>query len=83
VIFPGERSEYRFDYREAKPNRFATQAVEEPLVIVLEPDEARVFQSADTVNRVLRALIKTMPLPPGEKKIRPRRTGKARLTHAG
>ncbi len=34
--------EYRFDYRQARPNRFTTDIVEGSLVVVLEPDIARV-----------------------------------------
>jgi hypothetical protein len=57
--------EYRFDYRKAKPNRFAARMKEEPLVVMIEPDIAKVFTSAEQVNKALRALISAMP----EKKV--------------
>jgi len=55
------RPEYRFDYRKAKPNRFAGQPDEGRVVVVLDPDVSEVFHTPDSVNEVLRALIKTMP----------------------
>jgi hypothetical protein len=53
--------EYRFDYRKAKPNRFATAAKSGTRAVVLDPDIASVFTSEESVNAVLRALISTMP----------------------
>ena len=57
------REEYHFDYRKAKPNRFADQSEEKRVVVVLDPDVSAVFQTPDSVNQVLRALIKSMPSP--------------------
>lgn len=57
------REEYRFDYTKAKPNPFAGQRDEPRVVVVLDPDVAEVFETPDSVNEVLRALIKTMPKP--------------------
>lgn len=57
------RSEYTFDYSQAKPNRFAEYLTDDTLTVVLDPDVAAVFQTSDAVNRVLRALIETMPHP--------------------
>ncbi len=57
------RSEYTFDYSQAKPNRFAEYLADETLTVVLDPDVAAVFQTSDAVNWVLRALIETMPHP--------------------
>jgi hypothetical protein len=54
-------SEYRFDYQKAKPNRFATRMKDEPLIVMIEPDVAKVFKSAEQVNKALRALISAMP----------------------
>ncbi len=51
--------EYQFDYSQAKPNRFAREA-DTPL-IRLDPDVALYFHDAESVNRVLRALIVNMP----------------------
>lgn len=53
--------EYRFDYRRAKPNRFAARYRSGSRVVVLDPDIARVFTTPESVNAVLRALLETMP----------------------
>lgn len=50
--------EYRLDYSRARPNRFADPTRS---VVALDPDVAAVFTSQEAVNRVLRALIQTMP----------------------
>jgi hypothetical protein len=55
------RAEYRFDYTKAKPNRFAQQVQPGSVAILLDPDVARVFKNAESVNTVLRALMVTMP----------------------
>jgi hypothetical protein len=52
---------YRFDYSKARPNRFATRVKDGGRQIALDPDVARVFTTQESVNAVLRALIKTMP----------------------
>jgi hypothetical protein len=57
----GLRSEYRFDYTKAKPNRFAERAQPGSVAVLLDPDVAQVFKSGETVNAVLRALVATMP----------------------
>jgi len=58
--------EYHFDYKRAKPNRFATRFAagcdRQPLtVVVLDDDVAQVFTTPESVNRALRALIEAMP----------------------
>jgi len=53
--------EYEFDYQKAHPNRFADQINKDRLVVVLDPDIADIFTTAESVNMVLRALITTMP----------------------
>ena len=54
--------EYRFDYQKAKPNRFATRSGTQQLtVVVLDEDVAQVFTTPESVNKVLRALIESMP----------------------
>lgn len=53
--------EYRFDYRKAKPNRFAERAKSGSLTVTLDPDVAEVFTTAESVNTILRALIAAMP----------------------
>ena len=55
------RDEYQFDYSKAKPNRFADKIGQSQLMIVLDPDVAAVFKTPESVNRVLRALITSMP----------------------
>ena len=55
------RDEYQFDYSKAKPNRFADKIGQDQLMIVLDPDVAAVFKTPESVNRVLRALITSMP----------------------
>jgi hypothetical protein len=54
--------EYRFDYQKAKPNRFSADNEKQKLmVVVLDEDVAQVFTTPESVNKVLRALIKSMP----------------------
>jgi hypothetical protein len=54
--------EYQFDYRKAKPNRFASQSESQKAkIIVLDDDVAKVFTTSESVNKVLRALIEVMP----------------------
>ena len=53
--------EYRFDYGEAQPNRFARDIVEGSLVVVLEPELARVFKTSEQVKAILWAIADTMP----------------------
>src|SRR5258708_38256830 len=52
-----QRAEYDFDYREAKPNRFASQMTGDVVTVVLEPDVAKVFDNSESVNRLLRSVI--------------------------
>jgi hypothetical protein len=54
-------SEYDFDYRKARPNRFADRIGKDRLIVALDPDVSRVFTTPESVNTVLRALIVTMP----------------------
>lgn len=54
--------EYRFDYKKAKPNRFANRSGKQQMtVVVLDEDIARIFSTPKAVNKVLRALIEAMP----------------------
>lgn len=55
------RKEYRFDYRRAKPNRFAEKMAEGVVVVILEPDVSAVFKSSEAVNARLRSVIAAMP----------------------
>lgn len=55
-------TEYTFDYKRAKPNRFAAHDKKRKMtVVVLDEDVAQVFSTPESVNKVLRALIETMP----------------------
>jgi hypothetical protein len=45
----------------ARPNRFAASCPPGGRLISLDPDIARVFTTAESVNSVRRALITTMP----------------------
>jgi hypothetical protein len=62
------RPEYDFDYRKARPNRFAGQIDKSQVVVMLDPDISEVFTTAESVNAVLRALIKTMPTQPARRR---------------
>jgi hypothetical protein len=55
-------AEYGFDYSQSRPNRFAGQIDKSRVVVLLDPDIAEVFTTPESVNAVLRALIKTMPV---------------------
>ena len=54
------RPEYRFDYRNAKPNRFAAEAVRGGFVVIVDKDIADVFQTPESIKDILRALIAMM-----------------------
>ncbi len=56
--------EYDFDYRKARPNRFAITAEEQARTVVLDPDIAQVFTSSQAVNQTLRALLTTFSTLP-------------------
>ena len=55
------QAEYAFDYRKARPNRFASRVSDSVVAVVLEPDVAKVFTSAESVNRLLRSVISAIP----------------------
>jgi hypothetical protein len=58
------RPEYEFDYRMAKPNRFAAGMAKGGRLVVLDPEVAAAFRGSREVNAVLRALLQTMPNRP-------------------
>jgi len=65
-LTPGEmRREYRFDYRKARPNRFAPLLKGKTVAVVLDADVASVFQSSESVNTLLRSVISALPEPRG------------------
>lgn len=53
--------EYRLDYRQARPNRFAGVVTDGQVIIVLDPDVAAFFHDSPSVNEALRDLIQHMP----------------------
>lgn len=55
------RPEYKFDYAKARPNRFAGRGSSKSVVVLLDPDVAKVFRSADSVNSALRAILAAVP----------------------
>ncbi len=55
------RPEYRFDYSKARPNRFAGRGASKAVVVLLDPDVAKVFKNAESVNSVLRAIVAAVP----------------------
>ena len=55
-------TEYSFNYQKAKPNRFSNRGKAKRLnIVVLDEDVARVFTTPEAVNKVLKALIDSMP----------------------
>lgn len=48
------REHYEFDYGQAKPNRFAERIDQNSIMVVLDPDVAAVFPTAEAVNEALR-----------------------------
>jgi hypothetical protein len=58
------RDEYRFDYRKARRNRFAADLPAGGRIVYLDPTVAAVFTDSESVNRVLRAVLDSMPGQP-------------------
>jgi hypothetical protein len=57
------------DYAASRPNRFAERMARDAVVVVLDPDVAKVFRDSKRVNDLLRATIQAVG------KRRPRRAG--------
>jgi hypothetical protein len=55
------RAEYAFDFQKSRPNRFGSRMGKNAVAVVLEPDVAQVFDSAKSVNRLLRSVIEAVP----------------------
>ncbi|MCB9833058.1 MAG: hypothetical protein H6807_11355 [Planctomycetes bacterium] len=53
------RDEY--DFSKGKRGKYATRYAEGANVVVLEPDVAELFPTADAVNRALRAIAEVAP----------------------
>lgn len=54
-------AEYRFEYKVARPNRFAGRVDRDQLVVMLDKDVSEVFSTPESVNTALRALIGAFP----------------------
>lgn len=52
------KSEYRFDYSKARPNRFAEEYNRTRRTIVLDADIADKFPTSESVNEALRFLVR-------------------------
>jgi len=61
------QAEYRFDYKQARPNRFAGRIDRQQLVVVLDKDVSKVFSTP--VDTALRALISAIPKAAKARKI--------------
>ena len=48
------KSEYRFDYSKARPNRFAEEYNRMQITVMLDSDVAEDFPSSEAVNEALR-----------------------------
>jgi hypothetical protein len=60
---------YDFDYKQSRPNRFAKRLSDDgTIAVVLDPDVANVFRSAEAVNKFLRSAISAMPKVESSKK---------------
>ena len=55
------RREYRFDYTKARPNRFVGRGASKSVMVLLDPDVAKVFKNAESVNSMLRAILTAVP----------------------
>ncbi len=55
------KPEYRFNYADAKPNRFVRRGSRESVIVVLDSDVAQVFRDAESVNSALRAILSALP----------------------
>ena len=67
------REHYDFDYSKAKPNRFADQLSNEAIMVVLEPEVAAAFPSAEAVNEALRLVMRLSKIPAAQTGQRPKR----------
>lgn len=52
------KSEYRFDYSKARPNRFAEEYHRQKSLVNLAEDVVEVFPDSESVNEALRFLIR-------------------------
>ena len=77
------RPEYDFDYSKARPNPYAARLKGHSVAVLLAPDVAPSFPTADSVNDILRAVIHAVPRParrPARLKAQPtRKAGSQRV----
>ncbi len=57
------RPEYDFDYSKARPNPYAARLKGHSVAVLLAPDVAPSFPTAESVNDILRAVINAVPRP--------------------
>ena len=57
------RPEYDFDYSKARPNPYAARLKGHSVAVLLAPDVAPSFPTADSVNDILRAVINAVARP--------------------
>jgi hypothetical protein len=55
------QNEYNFDYTKARSNRFADRMLETPLIVMIDPEVAEIFNTPEAVNHALRSLIAALP----------------------
>ncbi len=55
------RSEYHFNYRKARDNRFVRQGHGKTVAVILDPDVASVFHTSKSVNTLLRSVLAAWP----------------------
>ena len=60
------KSEYRFDYSKARPNRFAEEYNRSKRTVILDADVAEDFPSSEAVNEALRFLARITKEHKGE-----------------
>ena len=60
------KSEYRFDYSKARPNRFAEEYNRTQRTVILDSDVAADFPSSEAVNEALRFLSRITKQHKGE-----------------
>lgn len=55
------RPEYDFDYSKARPNPYAARMKGHAVAVVLAPDVAAAFPTAESVNTILRSVLNAVP----------------------
>lgn len=73
------RTRYDFDFKNMKPNRFASQKkVHKQQFVILDEDVSNVFDSSEAVNDALRTTIRAMHRAGGKRSSSPKRAGSKR-----